>query len=33
VELGRRGLSDELRPKADELEEMLKPLKNTGAKT
>jgi len=32
VELGRRGLSSELRPTADELEEMLKPLKNTGAK-
>jgi len=33
VELGRRGLSSELRPTGDELEEMLKPLKNTGAKT
>ncbi len=33
VELGRRGLSAELRPTADELEEMLKPLKGTGAKT
>jgi chemotaxis protein MotA len=33
VELGRRGLSSELRPTADELEELLKPLKNTGAKT
>jgi chemotaxis protein MotA len=33
VELGRRGLSSELRPTADVLEEMLKPLKNTGAKT
>ena len=33
VELGRRGLSGELRPTADELEEMLKPLKGTGAKT
>jgi hypothetical protein len=32
VELGRRGLSAELRPSADELEEMLKPLKSTGAK-
>jgi chemotaxis protein MotA len=28
VELGRRGLSSELRPTADELEEMLKALKN-----
>jgi chemotaxis protein MotA len=33
VELGRRGLSEELRPTGDELEEMLKPLKGTGAKT
>ena len=33
VELGRRGLSSELRPTADELDEMLKPLKGTGAKT
>jgi chemotaxis protein MotA len=33
VELGRRGLSPELRPTADELEEMLKPLKGAGAKT
>jgi chemotaxis protein MotA len=33
VELGRRGLSSELRPSADELEEMLKPLKGTGAKS
>ncbi|MGO8765223.1 MAG: flagellar motor stator protein MotA [Limisphaerales bacterium] len=32
VELGRRGLSSELRPTGDELEEMLKPLKGTGAK-
>jgi chemotaxis protein MotA len=32
VELGRRGLSSELRPSSDELEEMLKSLKNTGAK-
>ncbi len=30
VELGRRGLSSELRPSAEELEEMLKPLKGTG---
>jgi chemotaxis protein MotA len=33
VELGRRGLSSELRPTSDELEEMLKSLKSTGAKT
>jgi len=32
VELGRRGLSEELRPSAEELEEMLKPLKGAGAK-
>ena len=30
VELGRRGLSKELRPTAEELEEMLKPLKTPG---
>jgi chemotaxis protein MotA len=32
VELGRRGLSSELRPSGDELEEMLKPLKGAAAK-
>lgn len=32
VELGRRGLSAELRPTSDELEEMLKPLKGGGGK-
>lgn len=30
VEVGRRGLSSELRPTADELEQMLKSLKNPG---
>jgi len=33
VELGRRGLSSELRPTADELEEMLKPLKSPGSQS
>lgn len=33
VELGRRGLSGELRPSSDELDQMLKPLKGTGGKT